>query len=414
MSLIKSITTVASSSILSQAIGAFSIWLISHRYGMAEVGNYALTYSVSLIGAQICTFATQLLLPKQDSQHLAQNVIFCLFQTTVTALPFAWVAVTLFEQSYSLYYFLTVAHSWVLISENLLMRDEKMSLLAVQRLSISALVATSIYFSAQPLQMYWVWTGGLCVLVCSWLCYSLPFKQIELHHFSWSANQRFFLENRQHIGRIGSAEVIAMVNLNLPVILINFWFSSLTAGYFAVVNRFCMSPVVIVGNAVRNSIFSKWSTDFRNDRFNYPEFLKVRKLLLCLGITATAGVFICYPLVMSLATEQGWVTQEWLDSVPTSQYMLPYLFTALAICPLTVVELVFGSPKYFLRIQFEQLLVVAIALGAMPYFELGYESSIIAFAALSAVRYAFIYLTVNKRASSLSSDIKELNGVKDA
>lgn len=414
MSLLKSITTVASSSIVSQVIGAFSIWLISHRYGMSEVGIYALTYSVALIGAQVCTFASQLLIPKQDSEHLVQNVVFCLCQTALVALPFTWGAATLFEQSFTMVYFLILAHAWAIVSEGLLLRDEKMSLLAVQRLSISLLVSLSIYLSSEPAQLYLAWTSGLSVLVCLWLCYSIPFKQVRLKHFSWAENKQFFQANRQHIARIGSAEVLAMVNLNLPIILISFWFSSLTAGYFAVVNRFCMSPVVIVGNAVRHSIFSKWSVDFRHERFNYPEFKSVRKLLFGLGIVATAGVFICYPLVMSFATQWGWVTQEWLDSVPTSQYMLPYLFTALAVCPLTVVELVFGSPKYFLRIQIEQLLVVVVALAIMPYFELGYAASIITFAALSAVRYAFIYLKVNKRAASLSEASKEINGVENA
>ena len=52
MSLLRSISTIAGSSVLSQVIGAVSLWLISHRYGMGEVGVYALTYSIVLIGAQ--------------------------------------------------------------------------------------------------------------------------------------------------------------------------------------------------------------------------------------------------------------------------------------------------------------------------------------------------------------------------
>ncbi|MCF8778284.1 capsular biosynthesis protein [Vibrio sp. IRLE0018] len=414
MSLIKSITTVASSSILSQVIGAFSIWLISYRFGMAEVGVYALTYSVVLIGAQVCTFATQLLLPKQSDEQLPQNIVFCFIQTAMLALPYASLVVVLFEQSFLLVYGLTLAHAWVLISENLLMRDQKMTQLAMQRLTISLLVASCVYFSTQPQQIYWAWVVGLSALLLLWLVYSLSFKHFKWCHFSLSGNVQFFMANRQHISRIGSAEVLAMVNGNLPTVLITFWFSSLTAGYFAVVSRFCLSPVVIVGNAVRHSIFSKWSVDFRQHRFNFAEFLKVRKLLLLLGCFATAGVFLLYPLVMAFATEQGWVSHEWLDSVPTSQYMLPYLFTALAICPLTVVELVFGSPKYFLRIQFEQLLVVMFAFVVMPYFYPSYEASIIAFALLSALRYAFIYRKVNARAHSMADGELASTGVRDA
>ncbi len=46
-----------------------------------------------------------------------------------------------------------------------------------------------------------------------------------------------------------------MASNNLPTMLINIWFSPLVAGYFSVVSRFCLSPVMIIGNAVRNSIF---------------------------------------------------------------------------------------------------------------------------------------------------------------
>lgn len=54
------------------------------------------------------------------------------------------------------------------------------------------------------------------------------------------------------------------------------------------------------------------------------------------------GIWIFYPLVMRTG-----FSQEWLNSIPTSRYMLPYLFAALAVSPLTVIELIFGSKRYF-------------------------------------------------------------------
>ena len=49
MSLLKSASTIAGSSVISQLIGALSIWLISHKYDLPEVGLYALNYSIALI-----------------------------------------------------------------------------------------------------------------------------------------------------------------------------------------------------------------------------------------------------------------------------------------------------------------------------------------------------------------------------
>ncbi len=406
MGLLKSISTIASSSILTQIIGASSIWFVSNRYGMDEVGIYAMVYSIVLIGAQVCTFASQLLIPKQHDEHLVQNIVFCILQSLIIALPFTGVVVWLFDKPFVLYYLLTLAHGWILISENLLLRDEKMKLLAFQRLTASSIMLACVLLTPTAELLYWSWASALIAIVLCWLSYSFPFRHMEWKHWSVKSNVVFFKRNRQHIFNIGSAEVLAMANSNLPTVLINFWFSSVTAGYFAIVSRFCLSPVVIVGNAVRNSIFSKWSLDFRHQRFNFAEFVKVRKLLFVLGLVATAGVFIFYPLVMEFASSRNWVSHEWVESIPTSRYMLPYLFPALAICPLTVIELVFGSPKYFLRIQIEQLAVVVAAFVILPYFYSDYAYSVMAYAVLSAVRYGFIYLRVNQRARSMRNGME--------
>ncbi|SHO58592.1 lipopolysaccharide biosynthesis protein [Vibrio quintilis] len=396
MSLIKSILTIASSSLMSQIIGALSIWLISHWYGMADVGIYALTYSIVIIGAQLCTLASHLLLPGQKASLLGQNIVFCLLQTSLLSLVYAGVASVIFERSFGVIYILNVAHAWILISENLLLRAEKMRHLAFQRLSVSVLVFTAVFVTGSAMSIYPVWAGGLIILIAFWLSFSIDPADLKQADWGWKANWRFVCENKIHLSHVGMAEVLAIANTNLPTILINFWFSAVTAGYFAVVSRFCLSPVIIAGNAVRNSVFSRWSADFRRHYFNFDEFVKVRRLLLAMAIVATTGILIFYPLLVQLA----WF-QPWADSVPTSRYMLPYLFPALAVCPLTMLELVFGSKRYFMRIQIEQIFVVMAAFIVLPVFYQSYAASVFTYALLSALRYAFIYVRVNQRATSL-------------
>ncbi|RDL28840.1 lipopolysaccharide biosynthesis protein, partial [Photobacterium damselae] len=312
MSLIKSITTIASSSALSQIIGAASIWAISHFFGMAQVGEYALTYSLVLIGAQLCTFASQLLLPKQDENELSQNVVFCILQSVIIALLFSVIVSAIYGKNIVILYSLTLSHALVLVSENLLLRDEKINFLVLQRLSISLWVFISVFIANKIQVFYELWAIGLSVIIILWLYSSVIKIPVSITMFSIKKNMQFFMKHKAHLGGVGSAEVLAMANSNLPMILIGYWFTPVTAGYFAVVSRFCLSPVFIVGNAVRNSVFSKWSIDFRHNRFNYDEFAKVRKLLLVLGIVATIGVFIFYPIVVQFA-----FSQEWIDSIPT-------------------------------------------------------------------------------------------------
>lgn len=396
MNLIRSISSIASSSVLSQLIGAFSVWLISHRYGMAEVGHYAMIYSNVLIGAQVCMFASQLLIPRQEDHQLGQNVVFCVLQSLVMAIPWAVITGLIFNLNIAFLYLLTLGYALVLVAENLSLRGGNYPFLTFQRIAVSLVVAAALLVMPNPMLFYLAWMAGILLLIIGCLIRLFDFRSLTLSNFSLSANVRFLREHWQHISRVGSAEVLAMASNNLPTMLINIWFSPLVAGYFSVVSRFCLSPVMIIGNAVRNSIFSKWSMDFRNNTFNYPEYKKVRLMLMGASVVCILGIWIFYPLVMRLG-----FSQEWLNSIPTSRYMLPYLFAALAVSPLTVIELIFGSRRYFLRIQIEQMLIIAIAFIALPKFGVGYQIALLTFSVLTSVRYLFILIKMNQRAKSL-------------
>lgn len=402
MNLIKSISSIAGSSVFSQLIGAFSVWLISHRYGMAEVGHYALIYSNVLIGAQVCTFASQLLIPRQDDHELGQNVVFCLLQSLLVALPWAGITGLIFHLNIPFLYLMTFSYALVLIAENLSLRAGNYQFLTVQRIAVSLVVAVSLLVMPNPTLFYLAWMVGMLLLLGACLLRLFAFRTLCASHFSLSANLRFMREHWQHLSRVGSAEVLAMASNNLPTMLINVLFSPLVAGYFSVVSRFCLSPVMIIGNAVRNSIFAKWSMDFRHNTFNYAEYKKIRLLLLGAALVCIAGIWIFYPLVMRLG-----FGQDWLNSIPTSRYMLPYLFAALAVSPLTVIELIFGSKRYFLRIQIEQLLIIVIAFVVLPKLGQSYEISLLTFSGLTSLRYLFILLFMNKRATALSRQVQQ-------
>ncbi|MGL4927801.1 MAG: lipopolysaccharide biosynthesis protein [Plesiomonas shigelloides] len=397
MSLIKSATTIGGASVISQVIGAVSVWLISHKFGMNEVGTYALTYSVALIGAQVAMFASQLLLPKVTDEEVPASVMFCLLQAWLIPLPYTLLMLPFFSLNPWTTYLLTVTHALILVAENLALRSEHFQRLGLQRISASLTVLVCLALAPSAGIFYWAWALLLFVVIGAWLLNAFDMRRLQRRDASLTAIVAYWRTHRVHLSGIGSAEVLAMATANLPVMLVNYWFSPLVAGYFAVVTRFCLAPVQIIGNAVRNSVFSRWSVDFRHQHFNAVEFAKVRWLLLGMGAAAVVGIWIFYPLIM-----HAFFDSQWVDSIQTSRYMLPYVFTALAICPLTVIELVYGSAGYFLRIQIEQLLVVVLSLLVLPYFYPNYSLAVLAYASLTALRYAFIYLRVNHRARLLT------------
>jgi hypothetical protein len=114
---------------------------------------------------------------------------------------------------------------------------------------------------------------------------------------------------------------------------------------------------------------------------------------MTIAFITVAGIYFVYPLLT-----QHVLGEQWIQSVETSRLMLPYVFAMLAFVPLTVIELIFGTPNYFLRIQCEQLAIVVFAFFIMPLIYKSYIVSLLAFTMLTAIRYLMIYISINKHA----------------
>lgn len=191
MSLLRSASTIAGSSVISQLIGALSIWLISHKYDLGEVGLYALNYSIALIGAQVCTFASQLLIPRQQDDELAQNVVFCLLQSLTIAVPYAVLTGWLFHQNMLFLYLLTLSNTWVLVAENLSLRTANFRFLVVQRISVSVVVVVSVLLTRQVMAFYWMWAILMMALTSACILRAFDIRSITLHHLRLSSNLAF-------------------------------------------------------------------------------------------------------------------------------------------------------------------------------------------------------------------------------
>ena len=169
MKLLRSITTIGGASVLSQLIGALSVWSLSHKFDMAAVGLYALSYSLVLIGAQLATFASQLLLPKLEEAELSGNLIFSLLQVWLLPIPYVLVVVCFFSLPLWPLYLLTVTHGLILIAENLALRVGHYQRLGLQRISASAVVLLCLLLAPDMAHFYQWWACLLLLVIGGWL-----------------------------------------------------------------------------------------------------------------------------------------------------------------------------------------------------------------------------------------------------
>lgn len=402
MSLVKGASIIGASSVISQVFGAFTILFMSSQFGMADVGNYALTLSIVMIGAQVSLYGSHFLLPKVDHEEVGQAVVFCMLQSWCVSAVYVVAVSFFFSLPLASVYVLTASYSMMVISEYMFLRHKAFNTLAIQRISVPLVVFVSLLASPKVDYFYYIWACSHLVLILTWLYKGMDFSYFSKQDFQFNTQKLFFFKHQNHLSRIGTAEVVANASLQLPTVLINYWFSPLVAGYFAVVNRFCLSPVLILGQSVRNYTFSKWSEDFRNKTFNYTEFKQVRLFLVSIAAMTVAGIYFVYPLIT-----EYFGNEQWIQSVETSRLMLPYVFAMLAFVPLTVVELIFGTPSSFLRIQCEQLFIVFLSFVLLPFFHKDYALSLLAFTLLTAGRYFMVYMKINKNASKLNEGILE-------
>ena len=107
----------------------------------------------------------QLLIPRQEEHELGQNVVFCLLQSLLLALPWAVITGLIFHLNIAFLYLLTFGYALVLIAENLSLRGGNYQFLTFQRIAVSLVVAIALLAMPNTTLFYIAWMAGILLLL---------------------------------------------------------------------------------------------------------------------------------------------------------------------------------------------------------------------------------------------------------
>jgi len=142
------------------------------------------------------------------------------------------------------------------------------------------------------------------------------------------------------------------------VMLISAFFGSAILGFYALSMRVLQVPVAIIGSALGQVLYQKFSSIHNNNESLYPYVKKIVIRLILVALPLFVGLyFIAQDLFVFVFGENWRVAGEY------SQILVPYLFMNFLISPISSIPLVLNKQKEIFYIGlFGNLLFIAILL----------------------------------------------------
>jgi O-antigen/teichoic acid export membrane protein len=136
--------------------------------------------------------------------------------------------------------------------------------------------------------------------------------------------------------------IIDTLVINLPLLLVGYFYGPGAAGQFTLVQRLLTIPIAPISGSVADAFHGRAATYLRDDPAALKGFfLRTSKFLLLSGIVPTLAIMILAPLTFGWIFGATWATAGVLTAI-----MAPPMFGHLVISPSTrLFVLVEGGPK---------------------------------------------------------------------
>ena len=158
---------------------------------------------------------------------------------------------------------------------------------------------------------------------------------------------------------IAPADLLSSAAHSLPIVIVERAFGPAMAAQYSVVFRFCLGPVITVGQAISNVYHADAAHMMREGREEgFFHYRRVLKALAAAGCMTWAAIALIFPFMMRQLLGPGWGTAELF-----LQWLAPLFGITMVTMPLTALFYVFERQGIILVNQFSYLAVALIAFG---------------------------------------------------
>lgn len=363
---------ITACNIAIQVISLMSFVFIARLYQEGQVGEYVtfLAY-VGIITILSTGYYDQALYVEKRAAYVKLLKIIPVGLAIVVSI-LAGLALYLASVPYASYIVVSVIAGGVNITAtNICVSQNKLVFVSIYRLVTAPLVpviiiAVAVLAGTNSETMIAV--SSISSLVLALHFYSLvnPYKEIKFNSgFRRQAIVSAALIRRYrkffYFGMFG--ELIGTAAYRLPIIQINNYFGAAHAAYFGVAMRIVITPISVLVGTVSQMFLHKVSANKKNGIPSLNDTLKIFALLSIFGgLSCVFCAVFAKPVIIMLFTDKYAMVGEiifWLS---------PFVFSLIAISPLTQIMTVYEKQEYAFYNKIAQLI------SSVGSFMLGYAS----------------------------------------
>lgn len=383
-----------------QLLALVSAPVLSRLYSPSDFGVFTLTSSFVAVIGTIAALRFELAVPLPESERDARGLVALGLISTGATFVFTsavvWLAggrlALVFDQPHLMPWLWCVPATSALVGVYLLLnqlaiRHRRYRAIGRRNLLQSvALVATQVGAGAAGLR-----SGGLILgLAVAQLTSALSLlRGSGLRTPDSEASHR--LATLQHLARryrhfpllLAPSGLLNVMGLQLPVVLIAYWYGSSVAGWVGLTQRVLSLPVMLLGSAIAQVYLAELARAARHD------FARARQLF---STASRRLLAIALPLGLALVLLARFLFErvfgdQWLTSGRYAQALAPSLVAQLVATPVSQTLIVFGRQRAQLCWDAARLLVILAAVSICHLAQASAQTTISTFGIVSAAAY---------------------------
>lgn len=376
--MIKSISILLSSNIISQGLPFLALPILTALYTPEQFGLYSNIVAISSI-LLVVSMGRYEQVQLQISDNLKKCVIveicFFLLLISVSLMFFCSIFINS-NNKLMIIPSLVFIYGMFFLCEKKLNSDEKYKEMSVQKILRSFIeVVVSIVLAFTLSYEFGLVAGLISGLILSSLfaLFKLDYKytksSFSLYLLTLKEFRQFPLFNMPHA-------VIGSLVSYLPIILIPIFYDNETLGYYALGMKVVQTPVSLLAA----SLYSVLTPVIARSRDKSEcLFVKLKKIM---GLQILIGIMICIFILLSDSLFITIFGENWSDAYDFILYMLPYTIMTLIVMPYSSITNIYFKQKtaLFFEITFTIVRSLSLYFGLL-YFSL--KESILLFSFIS-------------------------------
>lgn len=406
-SFLANVAVLMTGSVISQAILIIASPILTRLYSPADFGIFGLYTSIVAILATIISwkYEVAIMLPKKDIDAKALlflSIIIAVFMTTLSFILIFFLKDWFIKINPNLGAIIYIIPVGAFINgliqtltiwnnRNKCFNNVSLSRVSQTSITIPTQISTKV-FNLFDMGLIWGSFAGLCMNFAVLSYKSVQTGIVNLKNIS---KKRIFFNAYKYKDfpkyQCFSSLINAFID-NIVILLMIYFYSSETVGFFTLTSRVLLIPAAFIGQSVREVYYQKASAIHANGDSIEEICKKTTFGLIKLYIIPTLILFFLSPIIFKV-----FFGSKWLIAGRYAQIMSLYIFTMLINVPAVCSGLILNLQKFVLIALTVYLLAIIAGISAGYYFFHSHYVSILIYSILGIIFNLVIIMYVFKQ-----------------